>query len=245
MATPSTSQYNLHSSSQETVQLPVELHMSEDSTFLRNLLAIQKASIFGQVSDNESSLNESDCEAIVASSDEETSCKCVVDKKSDKHSDPTVLGTSEISQQTINMQILSQLQVLGKRLEAVEQKSCKKSTDVSKIKTKSTKPKSVSQAVVAHTPSHPYSFTDLPSLQQDVELQAQVEKRLQELTALNKTGTKVRSLRGGSADVLVPNRVKWPHEYILSGSAKELPLICNTMGGWVWPHHEGGDKFKN
>ena len=38
---------------------------------------------------------------------------------------------------------------------------------------------------------------------------------------MNKAGTKNKSLRGGSVDVLVPNRVKWPHEYILSGSAKE------------------------
>ena len=94
------------------------------------------------------------------------------------------------------MQILSQLQMLGKCLDDMEQKSCKKSTDGSKIKNKSTKPKTVPQTTVTHTPSHPYSFTDLQSLRQDVDLQGQVQKRLQELTALNKTGTKVKSLRG-------------------------------------------------
>ena len=188
---------------------------------MKDFLAAQKASTSGQVSDNESSITESDCEALVASSDEETSCKHVVDKKAEKISDPTASGTSSISQQAINMQILSQLQVLGQRLEVMEQKSCEKSTDSLKIKNKSTKQKSVAQAAVAHTPSHPHSFNDLHSLRQDVELQAQVEKRLQELTALNKAGTKNKSLRGGSVDILVPNRVKWPHEYILSGSAKE------------------------
>ena len=48
---------------------------------MKDLLAAQKASTFGQVSDNESSITESDCETLVASSDEETSCKHVVDKK--------------------------------------------------------------------------------------------------------------------------------------------------------------------
>ena len=72
------------------------------------------------------------------------------------------------------------------------------------------------------------------TLRQDVELQAQVEKRLQELTALNKAGTKNKSLRGGSVDVLVPNRVKWPHEYILSGSAKERVSYDNlSVTQWV------------
>ena len=109
---------------------------------MKDLLAAQKASTFGQVSDNESSITESDCETLVASSDEETSCKHVVDKKNLI----TVRirqgsGTSAISQQAINMQILSQLQVLGKRLEVMEQKSCKKNTDSLKIKSKSSQRK--------------------------------------------------------------------------------------------------------
>ena len=44
---------------------------------------------------------------------------------------------------------------------------------------------------------------------------------MQELSSLNKTGTKLKSLRGGAVDVLVPNRVKWPQEYVLSGNSKE------------------------
>ena len=62
-------------------------------------------------------------------------------------------------------------------------------------------------------------------MRQDANLQIQVEKHLQELASLNKAGTKVKSLRGGggggAVEVLVPNRVKWPHEYILSGNFKE------------------------
>ena len=71
MATPPTSQYNLRSSGQETVQPPVELHMEEDSTFMKDLLASQEASVSGQLSDNDSSINDSGCEALSASSDDE------------------------------------------------------------------------------------------------------------------------------------------------------------------------------
>ena len=39
MAAPSTRQYHLHSYGQETVQLSVEIHMVEDSTFMKDLLA--------------------------------------------------------------------------------------------------------------------------------------------------------------------------------------------------------------
>ena len=72
VAATSTHQYNLRSSDQQTVQLPVELHMTEDSTFLKDLLASQKTPGSGQVSDNDCPINDSDCEALIASSDEES-----------------------------------------------------------------------------------------------------------------------------------------------------------------------------
>ena len=62
----------------------------------------------------------------------------------------------------------------------------------------------------------------LHELRQDIYKQNQVEKRLKDLADSVKTGNcKQKSLRGGSVEVIVPNRVKWPHEYILSGSQKE------------------------
>ena len=104
----------------------------------------------------------------------------------------------------------------------MERKSCKKSTDTTKIKNKSYKPKFRTQPAVTPSPVHQStSINDLHSLRQDANLQMQVEQRLQELASLNKTGSKVKSLRGGAVEVLVPNRVKWPHEYVLSGNAKE------------------------
>ena len=62
---------------------------------------------------------------------------------------------------------------------------------------------------------------DLQAIRQDTLLQARVEQRLKELTEVDKPGTKIKSLRGRNVEVCVPNKVKWPHEYGLSGSAKE------------------------
>ena len=62
----------------------------------------------------------------------------------------------------------------------------------------------------------------LHTISQDLLIQAKVEKRLKELAEAEKSGThKQKSLRGGPAEVLVPNKVKWLHEYVLSGSQKE------------------------
>ena len=60
-------------------------------------------------------------------------------------------------------------------------------------------------------------------MRQDVILQAKVEERLQKLTDLAKTGTvsKMISQRGGKVEVLIKNRVKWLHEFVLSGTNKE------------------------
>ena len=55
---------------------------------------------------------------------------------------------------------------------------------------------------------------DLNVLRQDTSVQALVEQRLRQLADAEKAGTKVKSLCGGSVEVLVPNRVKWPHEYL-------------------------------
>ena len=54
-------------------------------------------------------------------------------------------------------------------------------------------------------------------------LQLKVDQRLQELSNLAKSGTisKLKSQRGGNVDVLVKNRVRWPHEHVLSGLNKE------------------------
>ena len=91
--------------------------MAEDSTFMMDRLASQKASISWQVSDNDSSNNDSDCEALIASSDDEhDSCNEGINyDKSVKSLDLKMSDTNCISQQAINMQILTQLQSLCKQ----------------------------------------------------------------------------------------------------------------------------------
>ena len=58
-------------------------------------------------------------------------------------------------------------------------------------------------------------------LRQDPLIQEKVQQRIQELNQLMNTGdSKIKSQRGG-VDVFVKHRVRWPHEYVLSGSNKE------------------------
>ena len=66
----------------------------------------------------------------------------------------------------------------------------------------------------------------VPSLQEikcNPNIQVQVDQRLRELADMSQTGTlnKVKSQRGGQVEVLVRNRDKWPHEFVLAGSTKE------------------------
>ena len=149
-------QYNLRSAGQGTVEVPVELHMSEDNTFMKELLVSQQEPTTGQVSDNDSSIHESDCEALIASSDDDNdSRQQVVNRhKSVKKSDPIALDSQSTSQEAINIQILAQLQSFGKRLHDMEKRSSKKSTDTTKIKNKSYKSKSE-----LNQRSHPPLFT--------------------------------------------------------------------------------------
>ena len=63
----------------------------------------------------------------------------------------------------------------------------------------------------------------------DTSVQALVEQCLRQLADAEKAGTKVKSFCGGSVEVLVPNRVKWPHEYVLSGMGKEHVLYNQLL----------------
>ena len=78
-----------------------------------------------------------------------------------------------------------------------------------------------------------------------------MEQRLRQLADTEKTGTKIKSLRGGSVEVLVPNRVKWPHEFVLSGSSKERVSYDQlSISQWVAGfcrimREEKNSKFKD
>ena len=56
---------------------------------------------------------------------------------------------------------------------------------------------------------------DLYKIRQDAYIQSQVDQRLRDLASSENSGTKI------TIEVVVPNRVKWPQEFVLSGSKKE------------------------
>ena len=67
MAEPVARSYNLRSENQDSYSLPVQLHLLDDSKFLSDLLTSDRITKLGQVSDSESSISKSVCEALIAS----------------------------------------------------------------------------------------------------------------------------------------------------------------------------------
>ena len=61
----------------------------------------------------------------------------------------------------------------------------------------------------------------------------EVQNRLRLLAENSKPGTeKIKPQRGGSVKVFVNNRVKWPHEFVLSGHNKERLFPIQWMVGF-------------
>ena len=134
-------------------------------------------------------------------------------------------------QMLVNQQILTKLDQLGKRLDKLENTGWKKTLypglikSTKTTKTSSPKKKSSSKSVSVHSATHLLMTPTLPSLvelRQNATIQEQVQQRLEELTRLSATGidAKIKSQRGG-VDIFVKNRIRWPHEHVLSGSNKE------------------------
>ena len=141
------------------------------------------------------------------------------------------------TQTIINQQILAQLTYIGQRLKKLEKPDCKKSNDVTKHKNRSTRTRSkptpnmhtqstestgqsTVNSVVPGTETWPFHSITVPSLvdiRQNANIQEKVDQRIKELQQLSSTGTdsKIKTLRGGSVDIFVKNRVKWPHEHVL------------------------------
>ena len=211
MAGPSTRQYNLRSGKQESLQFPVQLQL-EDGKFLTELLNQQN----GQVLDSESSISDVDCKVLIASGQES-----YVEHVKSSFPKGKVTSSNEettVMQEVINVKILSQLEKLDKRLDNIENSVVKQ--NVLKPKTQKVKRKIDSSDTVSPS-GQAHHVPDLNVLRQDTSVQALVEQHLRQIADAEKAGTKVKSLRGGSIEVLVPNCVKWPHEYVLSGMSKE------------------------
>ena len=216
-------QYNLRSSTREEHVIPVQLQLQSDEEFLIQTLGASHPSP-GQVSFNQSdSTSSSDLDVSALLNTSEKICSSP-EFGSGKSAIPTsrahVSGRvrSEVKEQTnpsqadINHQILAQLSRLGDRLtniEKVQQQTCKKSTDVRKIKN----PKGVKKPSVKVTvpqegvalSSNPEPKNVVPgqipppaALRQEVRIQQEVQQRLHELSEKIHSGNgKVKSQRGG------------------------------------------------
>ena len=173
-------------------------------------------------------------------------------KKKSGTSDSHAVDTQTI----INQQILAQLTDIGQRLKKLEKTDCKKSNDVTKHKNRSTRTRSkpipsmstqstestgqsTVNSAVPGTETLPFNSITVPSLvdiRQNANIQEKIDQRIKELQQLSNTGTdsKIKSLRGGSVDIFVKNRVKWPHEHVLAGNIKERVSYDQlTMGQWM------------
>ena len=232
MAEKGKRQYNLRSVS-DSVQLPVQIHMASDTEFLSKLSKNQQNS-----DADESEISDLNCSALVESSDDEQ-IPCGQNIQSTSSTSSMLPGTSALSdvatQQAINVQILAQLSSISDRLNTLEKKDVKKDSDPKKKKA-SVKKKTDTHAAPVTLPQHQCPSLTMPNLQsirQDAFIQSQVDQRLKELTNSDNAGTKIKSLRGGPVDVVVPNRVKWPQEFVLSGLKNLLPPKYFHLGIYI------------
>ena len=115
-------QYNLR-------HIPVQLQLLDDSQFISQLMKQQENSV--QVSDSNSSASDLNCSDLVQSDGETSNDKSKNDSNSDCVAFYKQTASTSISQDTINAQILAQLQ--SQRLTKIESIQCKKSTYSTKI----------------------------------------------------------------------------------------------------------------
>ena len=145
----------------------------------------------------------------------------------------------------VSQLILSQLQQLGEKMDLMDRRM---------QRTEAALGQGTSQASLSSVTSHSASTLNVPShgvaternvesvvpslgyLRSNDSVQAEVDKRLAELTQLNESATKgrIKSQRGGPGDVTVKRVVDWPQNFILTGSHKVRPSYDDlTMSQWV------------
>ena len=127
--------YNLHSAKKNTIELPVEIQLTGDKTFIETVLKNKSivSDIENSMSDSDVSVSDLDCSGLIHDSKEVSSpvnnlagsSQTASNYKSD-NLDPNI-------QQLINARILEQLDKIGQRLDRIENKECKKTADKSKI----------------------------------------------------------------------------------------------------------------
>ena len=85
------------------------------------------------------------------------------------------------------------------------------------------------------SPVHTVSNIPRPSrLGEEARIQEEVQNRLRHLADNVKPGMgKIKSQRGGAVDVLVNHKVRWPHEFVLSGQNKDR-VTYNQLSPVQW-----------
>ena len=175
--------------------------------------------------------------------------------RTEQHS-TSVLHESCDLQPTINQQILAQLSDIDQLLKKLENTDCKKSNAMTKIKNRSTRTRSkatqnittkstestghsIVTSALSDTVTGPFNTSNTPSLtdiRQNAQIQEKVGQRIKELQQLSNPGmdTKIKSLRGGTANIFVKHCIKWPHGHILPRNTKEQVSYNElTMGQWM------------
>ena len=246
-----TKKYNLRSASSDT---QMQTQLAGDMEFVTQLLGAGPSTSSQQGCESQSSDSELNCSDVINASDsDDTGSRNRSFSKFSTEQSGTSDSHALDTQTIINQQILAQLTDIGQRLQKLEKTDCKKSSDATKHNNKSTrtssKPtanmytKSTSQSTVNSavpgTVTFPFNSVTVPSLadiRQNANIQEKVDQRIKALQQLSNTGTdsKIKSLRGGSVDIFVKNRVKWPHEHVLAGNIKERVSYDQlTMGQWM------------
>ena len=237
--------YNLH----RKVEIPVELQVQDDGTFLHEFSSQPTPGQSKVDTDIESDIDSDiDIDALVNGSSSDSDHGSVALKhrldvrKSERaphvewKSDPT-----SSDQTLINAKILSQLDAIGKCLNVIESKSVPKSR--SRAKKSVCKPIAASSNLTVSQGEADLQakLPNLQTMQHDRFIQEQVEDRLKELSGLNKKGidSKIKSQRGGSVDVYVNQRVKWPNEFVLAGTSKDYNQTkYHTVDGQILSNYE-------
>ena len=114
-------------------------------------------------------------------------------------------------------------------MDSLEQKPVKKTADKSKIKSSKKTSQSLSAGsslarkdTVRDGTASDCIFPSPSNFRQDAKIQQEVQLRLQELADnAGKGNEKIKSQRGGAVDVYVGKQIRWPHEFVLTGSTKE------------------------
>ena len=238
--------YNLRSKKAEC-SIPIQLQLASDEDFMAALRPSTSGQVFG--SDHaDSSDSDIDISELINHSDQNLSDPVIrgeVFTGGGQVPDSPGGSSDSVSQNDINRQILQQLTSLGDRLSVIEgtrPKTHKKTSDAKLVKT-SHKVKCAKGAVPQSSPSHQQGGSSVgiasnhiptpDKLQQEAYIQREVQARLLHLADRAKAGDKIKSQRGGSVDVFVSKRVKWPHEYVLAGQSKDR-ISYNQLSPIQW-----------